>query len=215
MHLSRLTLNSRLARVRQDLANPYEMHSTLSRAFAAGPTERPSRFLWRLETVRSDELPVVLVQSHDRPRWGVIEECFPVYLVEVGTKIFGLLDRLRVGQVLRFRLRANPTVTRAGKRRGLRSPDHQTAWIQGQGERHGFSVLGCTLSQPGLLRARQRKESGNVITVQVVTYDGYLRVEDPVLLRGALASGLGHAKALGLGLLSVAPARGSHGLREP
>lgn len=208
MHLSRLTLNSRLARVRQDLANPYEMHSTLSRAFAVGPTERPSRSLWRLEPMRADGLPAILVQSHERPRWDAIEKHFPGYLVDAGVKDYRLPDRLRVGQILRFRIRANPTVTRTGKRRGLRSPDHQTAWIQGQGKRHGFTVLGCSLGQPGLLRARQRREGGSTITVQVVTYDGYLRVEDPALLRDAIVSGLGHAKALGLGLLSVAPARG-------
>lgn len=207
MHLSRLTLNSRLARVRQDLATPYEMHSTLSRSFAAGPTEKPSRFLWRLEPVRSEGLPAVLVQSKDRPRWDAIEERFPGYLVDASVKDYRLPDLLRVGQVLRFRLRANPTVTRTGKRKGLRGPDHQTAWLQRQGKRHGFTVLGCALSQPGLLRARQRKEGGNIITVQVVTYDGCLRVEDPSLLRYAIVSGLGHAKALGLGLLSVAPAR--------
>ncbi|MDI6772665.1 MAG: type I-E CRISPR-associated protein Cas6/Cse3/CasE [bacterium] len=207
MHLSRLTLNLRLAGVRQDLANPYEMHSTLSWVFAAGPTEKPSRFLWRLEPVRSDGLPVVLVQSYTRPCWDALEERLPGYLAKASVKDYGLLDRLRAGHVLRFRLRANPTVTRQGKRQGLRGQPDQIAWLRRQGERHGFLVLACTLSQPGLLRARQRKEGGNVITVQVVTYDGYLRVEDPALLRGALELGLGHAKALGLGLLSVAPAR--------
>jgi CRISPR system Cascade subunit CasE len=158
--------------------------------------------------MRADGLPAILVQSHERPRWDAIEKHFPGYLVDAGVKDYRLPDRLRVGQILRFRIRANPTVTRTGKRRGLRSPDHQTAWIQGQGKRHGFTVLGCSLGQPGLLRARQRREGGSTITVQVVTYDGYLRVEDPALLRDAIVSGLGHAKALGLGLLSVAPARG-------
>lgn len=206
MHLSRLALNSRLARVRQDLANPYEMHSTLSWAFAAGSTEKPSCFLWRLEQMRAGRLPVIVAQSHDRPRWDALDERFPGYFVEVGVKPYDLLDRLRAGQALRFRLGANPTVTRQGKRRGLRSPADQIAWLHRQGERHGFKVLGCTLSQPGLLRARQRK-GGSIITVQTVIYDGYLRVEDPALLRGAIASGLGHAKALGLGLLSVALAQ--------
>jgi CRISPR system Cascade subunit CasE len=157
--------------------------------------------------MHADRVPFILAQSRDRPRWDAIEGRFPGYLAKpADVKAYELPDRLRAGQALRFRLRANPTLTRSGKRRGLRSPADQIAWLNRQGDRHGFSVLGCALSQPGLLRARQR-EGGNTITAQIVTYDGHLRVEDAALLKMAIESGLGHAKALGLGLLSVAPAR--------
>ncbi len=207
MYLSRLALNQRLRQVRRDLSNPYEMHRTLSWAFAAGPAERLSRFLWRVEPARVGAPPGLLVQSELRPRWDAVEERFSGYLADAGVKAYGLPDRLRAGQALRFRLKANPTVTREGKRRGLRNGEEQLAWLRRQGERHGFSVLGCMVSSPGLLRARQERPDGHVILVQVVTYDGHLRVDDPAHVRAAIATGLGHAKALGLGLLSVAVAR--------
>jgi CRISPR system Cascade subunit CasE len=38
-----------------------------------------------------------------------------------------------------------------------------------------------------------------------VTYDGMLRVDDPPRVRAAIETGLGHARAFGLGLLSVGP----------
>ncbi len=205
MYLSSLALNQRLRQVRRDLSNPYEMHRTLSWAFAAGPAERPSHFLWRVEPTRAGIPPLTLVQSELRPRWDELDERFVGYLTEVGVKAYGIPDRLRAGQTLRFRLKANPTVTRDGKRRGLRSHEDQLAWLRRQGDRHGFSVLGCIVSSPGFLRARQERGAGQVITVQVVTYDGHLRVDDPARLRAAIVAGLGHAKALGLGLVSVAP----------
>jgi CRISPR system Cascade subunit CasE len=46
-----------------------------------------------------------------------------------------------------------------------------------------------------------------VIVLLAVRFDGYLRVRDPELFREAVVNGIGHGKALGLGLLSIAPAR--------
>lgn len=206
MFLSRLILNPRDRHVRRDLASAYELHSTLSRAFVVSPEQKPDPFLWRLESGRH-LTPLVLVQSRVRPAWNALGERFPTYVSDALVKPYAFLDGLQTNQLLRFRLRANPTVTREGKRLGFKSPDDQLAWLRRQGERCGFSILGCELSQPDFLRVRQRKENGNLITVQVVTYDGVLRINDPVRLRAAVETGLGHAKALGLGLLSVAPTR--------
>jgi CRISPR system Cascade subunit CasE len=41
-----------------------------------------------------------------------------------------------------------------------------------------------------------------------VQFDGFLSVEDPAQLGQALVNGIGHGKALGLGMLSLAPAHG-------
>lgn len=58
------------------------------------------------------------------------------------------------------------------------------------------------ISQAQMLRGNQH--GGNGIRVFSVLYDGMLTVLDPDLFRRALQSGVGHGKALGLGLLSVA-----------
>lgn len=215
MYLSKLVLNPRHPLARRDLANPYELHSTLSWVFEATPNER---VLWRVERGRLDSLPVVLVQSHQAPMWERLQEregYAGYFLAPPQTKPYTLPERLAAGQVLRFRLEANPTVTRAGKRHGLRREDEQIAWLERQGARHGFSLLyyetedgrkipSCRVTSAERRRFRKR-QTGAYIVLWAVTYDGYLKVSNPVALRDAIAKGLGHAKGLGMGLLSIAP----------
>ena len=55
--LSQLTLNLSQRDVRRDLGNAYDMHRTLAKAFADGPTSKVRPFLWRLEPSRSAESP--------------------------------------------------------------------------------------------------------------------------------------------------------------
>jgi CRISPR system Cascade subunit CasE len=98
----------------------------------------------------------------------------------------------------------------------LRSPE-QEIWLIKKSQRHGFSVsvasgsssgpLNLRISGEEMLRARQH--GGNGIRVFSVLYDGVLAVTDPVAFIACLRSGIGHGKALGLGLLSVAPDRTS------
>jgi CRISPR system Cascade subunit CasE len=206
MYLSRLHIRLDSAQARRDIANPYELHRTLSLAFARGGNERPAAFLWRAESDRALQRLLVLVQSVTEPKWDDLEARFPGYLAGFDVKAYPLADRLHTGQILRFRLHANPTVTRQGKRHGLRSTMRQLEWLSRQGTGHGFTVVDCTVSSARLLRARQEAKR-NTIAVQGVTYDGLLRVDEPARLQEAITAGLGHAKALGLGLLSVAPVK--------
>jgi len=218
MYLSKLTLNPRLKQVRQDIANPYDMHATLCWAFRktgigeVPPCERSKTvdpFLWRLEQGPSEA--TLLVQSLSPPNWQALFERHPGYaeLDEKSPKPFE--PALRRGQLLRFRLRANPTVTKfdpekgKGKRHGLVKLEEQLAWLHRQGERHGFEVPGAMVSSAERIQARKRQnDAGRVMTLQSVTYNGHLRVNNPVAFLTALRSGLGHAKSLGFGLLSVA-----------
>jgi CRISPR system Cascade subunit CasE len=128
------------------------------------------------------------------------------------------LGSLRDGQRFRFRVRANPCVTRNGKRLGLLRPEDQQEWIERKAQRHGFSLprpasidaskasrnrIDVRISQEQMFRGYQR--SGNAIRIFSVLYDGILAVSETDRFKEALQSGIGHGKAMGLGLLSVAP----------
>lgn len=222
MLLHRIHLNPRSREARRDLADPYQFHSTLCRAFS-GPESKcpPGEFLWRLEP-ESDQSgrPRILVQSRSLPNWAGL----PANWLDEAEPAINLHDRLRLdtlkaGQCFRFRLRANPCVTRNGKRLGLLRREEQEDWLVRKGERHGFSLPQSTsvdfsgystaradvwISQELMLRGRQH--SGNGIRIFSVLYDGFLRVTKSEVFRITLQAGIGHGKALGLGLLSVAPA---------
>ncbi len=208
MFLSKLVLDPTHTQARRDLANAYEMHRTLSRVYADSPENAPARFLWRLEE-GSDRRPgegaIVLLQSATPGRWESLAE-LPGYAHAVfPDKAVKLEQLLQAGRSYVFRLVCNPTVTREGKRYGLFREDEQLGWLGRQGAQHGFVPLDVRVTRSERVSHRQGR-SGRYITLQVVQYDGLLRVEDTVRLGQALVNGIGHAKALGLGMLSLAPA---------
>ena len=222
MLLSRIHLNLRCKDARRDLTNPYQLHSTLCRAFSPPETKCPQGvFLWRLEPeADSSGNPRILVQSRKLPDWNGIT--INGWLADADSAI-NLperlkLDSLRVGQRFRFRLRANPCVTRNDKRLGLLKTVDQERWLLRKGEQHGFSLpallsfdysesdkerVDVRISQEYMLRDKQHTD--NKIHIFSVLYDGVLSVTEPDKFRTALQSGIGHGKTMGLGLLSIVP----------
>ena len=222
MFLNRIHLDPRCRDARRDLADPYQLHSTLCRAFIMPSVKcAESEFLWRLEPERdSTGCPTILVQSRTIPDWAGI--AVKGWLAKVDSPI-DLKDRLRLdsleaGQRFRFRLRANPCVTRNGKRLGLLLLEEQEAWVDRKGMHHGFALpqfasfdlsgsspkrVDVRISQEQMLRGNQR--TGNDLRIFSVLYDGNLTVTEPDKFTDTLQTGIGHGKVMGLGLLSVVP----------
>lgn len=200
MYLTRLRLDPRSAQARRDLADPYEMHRTLVRAFVQDPGQTPPRFLWRGEPGGAWSEPVVLVQSEEAARWSVLQ-ALPNYLkAPAETREWQPAASLRVGESFRFRLFANPTVTREGKRLGLMSEEAQLAWLARQGERLGFAVEAALVTGSELLRSRK---GDTRISLLRACFEGRLKVSDTAALAQAMSVGIGPGKAFGCGLLSL------------
>tara|TARA_R110002072_G_scaffold269868_2_gene429298 strand:- start:34483 stop:35154 length:672 start_codon:yes stop_codon:yes gene_type:complete len=222
MYLHRIHLNPRCKEVRRDLADYYQLHSTLCRAFSDTDTKcPPGKFLWRHEPeLDSNGLPQVLIQSGSTPDWSRIVIADWLHAIDPAVDLKSRLNlvELSSGQRFRFRLRANPSVTRQGKRFGLLQTPNQEAWLARKGVQHGFALqelasfslndldvprLDVRISQDQMLRCKQH--AGNRIHVFSVLFDGVLTVTEPDIFVQSIENGIGHAKALGLGLLSVAP----------
>ncbi|RYU60493.1 type I-E CRISPR-associated protein Cas6/Cse3/CasE [Methylolobus aquaticus] len=204
MYLSKLTLDPRHPLARRDLANAYDMHRSLSRAFVADENARPSGFLWRLErSADCQPASVVLVQSVQPGNWTVLDSLGGYAFAIHGNKSVALEGLIQSGARYRFRLLANPTVTRAGKRYGLLREEDQLQWLNRQGARHGFEVRGCIRGASERLDVRQGSK-GHRMTFDTALFEGILSVQSAETFRDAMLRGLGHGKALGLGLLSVA-----------
>ncbi len=196
MYLSLLHLNLDHRQVRKDVANPYSMHQTLARVLDGEP-----RFLWRLETGSGFDDYGLLVQTSGRPDWRALADRFPGYAEPAAGTPKPYEPSLYEGQLLRFRLYANPTVSREGKRLGLYREEEQLEWLA--------TRLGAAGAEPRqVLVTRRRKlkipKSGEVVVLAVAQFDGVLQVTDPSGLLAAVRSGIGHGKAFGLGLLSIA-----------
>jgi CRISPR system Cascade subunit CasE len=222
MFLHRIHIDPRCKEARRDLSDPYQLHSTLCRAFSAPDSKCPEgEFLWRHEPeTDSDGCPRILVQSRTIPDWagigvkGWLANADPA--IDLNQRLN--LDSLKVGERFRFRLRANPCVCRNGKRQGLLRLEEQERWIERKGMLHGFAMPQLAafdfsessqargdvrVSQEQMLRGKQH--SGNGIRIFSALYDGILMVTEPDKFRDVLQTGIGHGKAMGLGLLSVVP----------
>jgi CRISPR system Cascade subunit CasE len=208
MHLHKICLNLRCKEARRDIADPYEMHSTLCRAFSLPNEKCPSgTFLWRLESERNPEgMPIILLQSQHIPLWDRInvDRWFwdePSKSLNLNKKLN--LKMLNVRQKFRYRLRANPVVTRKGKRIGLFAPEDQNDWLHRQGKNNGFNLISIHKSEGRMITGKIRK--GEPIRIFSVLYDGILSVTEHIKFHEALEKGVGHGKSMGLGLLSVVP----------
>jgi CRISPR system Cascade subunit CasE len=213
MYLSRLILNPRSRRVQKEIAQPYQMHKSLMRAFPDNLAKGDERVLFRLETARTGAL-TLLVQSLTLPDWSWLAEpdargyLLPVDEPNPAVKSFDF--NLVPGQVLAFRLRANPTVKRRfdsgdHKRVGIYGEEKQIEWLKRKGEQGGFRVLSVRTSNQdtvnGYIRHDKERHKLKLLAVQ---FDGQLQVTDPGRLCETVRRGVGSGKGLGFGLLSLA-----------
>jgi CRISPR system Cascade subunit CasE len=224
MYLSRLILNPRCRRVQREIADPYQMHKSLMRAFPDGLKKGDERVLFRLEPGRNGAL-TLLVQSWTLPDWSWLTEPNardyllpalptnqPSIHQSISTKPFDL--HLAPGQVLAFRLRANPTVKRwypneegekRPKRVGLYREEEQIEWLKRKGQQGGFRLFSVRTGGQDVVNGDlYRGDTRHQLKLLAVQFDGLLQVTDPDRLREMVRQGVGSGKGLGFGLLSLA-----------
>ena len=203
MYLSRLLLNPRLRRVQKEQAAPYEFHRTLMRGF---PERLPAdeRVLYRIDVEPDTGVVVVLVQSHHEPDWRPLEQITGYLLDMAQNPAIKRFDPVfSTGQRLAFRLRANPTVKRQGKRHGLYQEQDQLAWLERKASSGGFVVNAVWTRDAGTVTGLTAQR--HRLKMLAVQFDGVLAVADSQLFLSVLQRGIGPGKGLGFGLLSVAP----------
>jgi len=245
LYLSRLVLNPRSRQVMSEIAFPYEMHRTLMRAFPKATDETILKardefgVLFRAEVDDLQGVVKVYVQSRIEPDWSFLDGvndylCMDSEMPEYEYKdIMPACRKIQDGQVLSFRLRANPTKRIAkhddpmkGKRVELRRESEQIDWLIRKGRERekdksgGFEILmrefedengeisrvpRVEVSGEEKQRCRKREEGRSHQTTHLaVSFDGLLRITGADAFRETLVCGIGPGKAFGFGLLSIA-----------
>jgi CRISPR system Cascade subunit CasE len=208
MHLSLIRLDPRSRRAVTEAGRPYELHRSLLKAFPGRESGGPGRVLFRLDTDEESGGMSALVQSEKKPDWGKVNGAAG-FIAEHKTKPFD--PKFVQGQVLRFRLRANPTrrIAESGKRQGVLGEEAQIAWLRRKGEEGGFEVVDASVTREGLAADKMTDTSDRKhdLTMLAVRFDGLLRVVAPDAFRRTVEQGIGSAKGFGFGLLSIAPVR--------
>ena len=221
MFLSQLTLNPRSRQVVSECADSYQMHRTLCRAFGSKADLGVARMLYRVDTTQNGAV-TVLVQSQLEPDWSYLDE--RGYLLR-NAQCKPFAPCFETGQVLTFRLRANPVKADAsqrvgerarGKRVGIYKESERRDWMLRQAARCGFTIpaIGETgegepvhdlrLTDEKVFRASPEGPDKRVqAALSAALFEGRLTVGDVDAFTNSLQNGIGPAKAFGFGLLSL------------
>lgn len=203
MYLSRLLVDPVNRKAHYCLADQYAFHTVLHAAFDA---DEPPAVLYRIEPERHEGLVHVIVQSVLPPSWtrSGFAGRLPVREIE-GPKHVTL--GLEKGQVLRFRLRANPTQFVQGKKRvrtGIVREVNQTEWLRRRLMKGGLELHSHQIVNEGMSHIVKRSDAEkHSMSFVSILCDGFLTVSDPDLAVATVQSGIGSGKAFGFGLLSV------------
>lgn len=195
----------------RDLARhgePYRDHALIWKLFPGDGMARD--FVFR----RMDDSFYVVSARPPQPDAG---------LFQIQSKPYA--PQLEKGALLRFDLRANPTISR--RRETGRSQRHDVlmdakrgvaadegghleqaldeagrSWLLERAQQWGLAVHSDTVLQEGYRQHRLRRKGRN-IEYSTLDYQGLAEVIDPERLSQALLKGVGHSKGFGCGLLLI------------
>jgi CRISPR system Cascade subunit CasE len=219
MYLTRFRINSARRGARHLLSSPQVMHAAVLAGFP-GPSDRATphaRTLWRVDHGSHAQITLYIVSPTAPDLTHLVEQAgWPTTETWQSRAYDSLLDSLKPGQEWAFRLTANPVRSGRSKpadtrtrRFGHVTVAQQQDWLLSRAKLAGFTIPVGELGEPDVIVHNRmthtfRRQNGKV-TIQSATYDGRLEVADPDALRRTLTLGLGHAKAYGCGLLTLAP----------
>lgn len=220
MYLSRVEIDTKNRYKTKDLTHLGAYHHWVESSFPAAVKagERP-RHLWRLDTLAGKQY--LLVVSAEKPdstelqRYGVS-----------GTVITKSYDRflaaIQSGEIMQFRLTANPTHSIIGPEKRRRIVPHVTVarqrqWLIDRAGRLGFELIMQESADAGVTVQERafdivgrdwpvrHEKKGPTIRFSRVTFEGILQVTDATVFRQTLVKGIGREKAFGMGLMTVIP----------
>lgn len=220
-YLSRVEVDVQNRAKTKDLTHLGAYHNWVEQSFPAEiATGERHRHLWRLDTLNGKKY--LLIMSQSRPDAKLLLK----YGVEgtVVTKSYDtFLNKIQDGQIMRFRLTANPThrITSPSEKMSKVLPHvtvtQQEKWLIDRAKNSGFQLIkqvGVDDSNESETLAFKivgrewpmlHRNPGHGVRLSRVTFEGLLRVEDAELFKQLLVKGIGREKAFGMGMMTVIP----------
>jgi len=175
--------------------NVVDVHK-LIKSVLPNPSKRE---LFRIEPINPKSFSKdIIVQTQDRPAWEKLNS------PDIQVKSKSISPVFDKGQVFKFRLRGNPTKDENGIRRirrALLTKDEQLTWISRKATENGFSIKEAQVSNEPLIKAQHKEQC---LIIKPALFEGTLEITDVKLFNNAFLNGIGHSKAFGCGLLSLA-----------
>ena len=203
-YLSLLHMDPRSRAARRDMADLTSMHRTMMSLFPRAASDSPRNefaVLWRIEP---GDTPTVLLQSACIPDFGSLPDGYASHATQ---SLDPHLASLVNGGIVYYRTALNPVRSSrmyATNRQIVIPSADRADWWESRARSAGLLLL----DKPRLTgrQARRMNRNGAGFPIYSFRADGTARIEDAALLRSAISSGIGRAKAWGCGLLTVARA---------
>jgi len=221
MYLSRVQIDVNNRYKTRDLTHLGAFHNWVEQSFPAEiAIGKRRRHLWRIDVLAGKKY--LLVLSESKPDLDLLTQ-YGVPGTAITKSYDPFLARIHEGQLMKFRLTANPThtVSRPGKKQGRVMPHitvaQQRQWLIDRAEKAGFQLVeqvpADSPEQPGTrafdIVNREwlmlHRKAGRGVRLSCVTFEGLLRVDNVTAFNQTLVEGLGREKAFGMGLMTVIP----------
>lgn len=214
MYLSRVEIDLKNRRKISDLSHLGAYHNWVESCFPEykDKNNRP-RNLWRIDVLNGKSY--LLILSTQKPSLEELSK-YGVPGSAITKSYNDFLDKLRVNEILRFRLTANPSrkISVPGQRQGRIMPHitiaQQKKWFLDRTEDNGFEIIQNQKGFPEFdivnreWKLLRHKGSGTA-KLSCVTFEGILKITDLEKFKNAMIKGIGREKAYGMGLLTVIP----------
>lgn len=197
----------------------YEIHQLVSNLNEDSTSQE--RILWRIENEGKRE-PYLIVQTNFQPNIErlknhinfskIFEENFDIKCINFNPK---------KDEKFIFKIRTNPTKNIIKEKIGNKSKHKRIAitdtsqnennsyisevqkWFIKKAQLHGFSILDFSFIKENHLDLEITKNKLLKAKYNSILYTGTLKVKDPILFKTGFENGIGNAKMLGFGLLSL------------
>lgn len=193
MFLTRMALDVNRPEAAELIKDPLRVHRAVSTAFELNP-----QFLWRLDEL--SHRTWLVMRSRIRPS---LEELHLQYGYPGMFPSWETLnldwenDNAYPGTVWNFDLCASPTGMSSAVREDWLAEEWLRDWLRRQGEACGFEVVRANLDYRAWLAIGEK----HLLTTR---WTGVLRVTDETRFTAALATGIGGARDLGAGMMTIA-----------
>jgi len=210
MYMSRVKLNSYNRKTLIAYNNLNLFHGAIEKALGCSD----QRSLWRIDQLKGASY--LLLVSSKKPDLDILIKQFGFNETNQNqgiTKDYRIfLNSLKIGQVWRFKFRANPMGSSSDKPYGVRGKknpvpfDQQSEWLLNKAEMMGIILKNEEDKQTFDIIARERDtvKKTKIFNIKTVTYEGHLKIENVEKLRSILVNGFGRSKAYGCGLFTLA-----------
>jgi CRISPR system Cascade subunit CasE len=210
MYLSRVEIDTKNRQKIKELIHVGAYHAWVENSF---PTQKRDaqgvfpRKLWRIDKIHQKRY--LLLVSEEKPELKVLEKYGVIGTAQ--TKDYTpFLNRLKNGDKVRFRLVANPVISKSisgarGKVMPHITTEFQKKFLKNREDLNGFELDDDEFTVTEHEFVNFERKSEKTPRLSKVTYEGNLTITDLEKFKRVLIEGLGKKKAYGFGMMTVIP----------